>query len=266
VVRLWRAKSLVRACRERAWVPRGSARSGRGMKVAGGEGGVVVVVVVVVVVAVDVVEQQGEVGVVGVCGMVIVRDGFGVGSAFRAFAAAVTVARLLVLVALLLLLCEAGVEDGGVGGRALKAKRSKPAVDCCRAGLPLLFSYRWRLAGSFRTNVAVFLLFLDPGGRPTGLGSGSAVSEATLRFHLRRRPKLAWLLELLDVLAKTSFLEIVLECWPSASDRSMRVVVVPARLLLPDVDLDDVVEMQLPIANVCAVVLMLRVCSDGGDV
>ena len=66
MVRLWRAKSLVRACRERAWVPRGSARSGRGMKVAGGEGGVVVVVVVVV--AVDVVEQQGEVGVGGVGG------------------------------------------------------------------------------------------------------------------------------------------------------------------------------------------------------
>ena len=57
------------------------------------------------------------------------REGLGVGSALRTFAAG---AWLLVVVgAVLLLLCEAGVEGGGVGGRALEAKRSKPAVGCC---------------------------------------------------------------------------------------------------------------------------------------
>ena len=49
------------------------------------------------------------------------REGLGVGSALRTFAAAATVAWLLVVAAVLLLLCEVGVEGGGVGGRALEA-------------------------------------------------------------------------------------------------------------------------------------------------
>ena len=65
----------------------------------------------------------------GVGGTGIVREGLGVGSALRAFAAAPWL--LVVVAALLLLLCEAGVEGGGVRGRALEAKRSKSAVGCC---------------------------------------------------------------------------------------------------------------------------------------
>jgi hypothetical protein len=77
--------------------------------------------VVAVVVAVDdvVVDERLEVG-----GAVIVREGLGVGSALLTFAA-------VLMVAVLLLLCEVGVEGGGVSGRALEAKRSIPAVGCC---------------------------------------------------------------------------------------------------------------------------------------
>jgi hypothetical protein len=53
-----------------------------------------------------------------------VREGLGVGSALLTFAA-------VLMVAVLLLLCEVGVEGGGVSGRALEAKRSIPAVGCC---------------------------------------------------------------------------------------------------------------------------------------
>jgi hypothetical protein len=81
-----------------------------------------VVVAVDVAVDVDAVDERGEVG-----GTVIVREGLGVGSALWVAAAQL----LVVMVAVLLLLCEVGVEDGGVGGRALEAKRSKSAVGCC---------------------------------------------------------------------------------------------------------------------------------------
>jgi hypothetical protein len=130
-----------------------------------------------------------------------------------------------------------------------------------------LFSFCWWSAGCSRTNdVAVFLLLPEPRKPPTGLGSGTAVPEATLRFHLGGLAELGCLLELLGLLAEVPILGVALECWPSASDRSMRVVALPARLLLPDVDLDDVVEMQFPIAIVCGLVSMLRACSDGCDV
>ena len=60
------------------------------------------------------------------------REGLGVGSALRTpTAAAATAAWLLVVAAVLLPVCEVGVEGGGVGGRALEAKWSKPAVGCC---------------------------------------------------------------------------------------------------------------------------------------
>jgi hypothetical protein len=88
------------------------------MKIAGGDVGVVGDVDDVVVVD----DERGEVGEfgVGVGGAVVVREGLGVGSAFGTFAAA---ARLLgVVMALLLHLCELGVEGGGVGGRALEAR------------------------------------------------------------------------------------------------------------------------------------------------
>jgi hypothetical protein len=129
--------------------------------------------------------------------------------------------------------------------------------------VPCLFSCCWWSAGCSRTNdVAVFLLFPEPGKPPAGLGSGTTVLEATLLFHLNGLADSGWLSELLGVLAEVS----ALECWPSASDRSMRVVALPARRLLPDVDLDDVVERQFPMATVCGLVSVLRACSDGCDV
>ena len=114
-----------------------------------------------------------------------------------------------------------------------------------------------------KNNAAVFLLLAEPRNPPTGLGSGTAVSEATLRFHLGGVTELGWLLGVLSIVP---ILEVALECRPSASVRSVIVVAVPARLLLLDLDVDDVVEMQCPIAVVCRLVSMFRACSGGCDV
>ena len=114
-----------------------------------------------------------------------------------------------------------------------------------------------------KNNPAVFLLLAEPRKPPTGLGSGTAVSEATLRFHLGG---LGWFSELLGVLAGASILEVALVCWPSASVRSVIVVAVPARLLPLDLDVDDLVEMQCPIAIAFGSVSKLRACSGGCDV
>ena len=68
------------------------------------------------------------------------------------------------------------------------------------------------------------------------------------------------------MLSIVPILEVALECRPSASVRSVIVVAVPARLLLLDLDVDDVVEMQCPIAIVFGSVSKLRACSGGCDV
>lgn len=77
---------------------------------------------------------------------------------------------------------------------------------------------------------------LEPRRASTGLGSGIAVSEVTLRFHFGGVTEI--------VLRKVLMLEVALERRPSASDRSMRVVAEPAGLPLADPDSEGVMEIE----------------------